>query len=199
MNLEQIDLYPTFQTPILNEFNTYKSDADPNTTFYLTEYKGVIIRVRKDYDGTFKFSPFFQAYEEYSKSNENKMNIIPTMEQPRKTKKPTIKKVTQWLEYIASQHNAFLKAIIKLRQDTQLAIDDFIRLSKTARVGYAIFNIGEDRILELESNGIRIRRNINNHTGYFHDKITFTGNTQNAINIFENLNKKCDDQHTKPN
>lgn len=190
MNLEQIDLYPTFQTPILNEFNTYKSDADPNTTFYLTEYKGVIIRVRKDYDGTFKFSPFFQAYEEYSKSNENKMNIIPTMEQPRKTKKPTIKKVTQWLEYIASQHNAFLKAIIKLRQDTQLAIDDFIILSKTARIGYAIFNIGDDRILELESNGIKIRRNINNHTGCFYDKITFTGNTKDAINIFEQLNKQ---------
>jgi len=199
MNLEQIDLYPTFQTPILNEFNTYKSDADPNTTFYLTEYKGVIIRVRKDYDGTFKFSPFSQAYEAYSMYNENKMNIIPTMEQPRKFKKPSINKINKWLEYISSQHNAFLKAIIKLRQDTQLAIDDFIRLSKTARVGYAMFNIGDDRILELESNGIRIRRNINNHTGYFHDKITFTGNTQNAINIFENLNKKCDDQHTKPN
>lgn len=199
MNLEQIDLFPTFQIPILNEFNSYRSKSDPNTIFYLTEYKGVVIRVRKDYDGTFIFSPFFQAYEEYSKYNGNKMNIIPTMEQPRKTKKPTIKKINEWLEYIASQHNAFLKAIIKLRQDTQLAIDDFIRLSKTAIVGYAMFNIGDDRIFELESNGIKIRRHINNYTGYFHDNITFTGNTKDAINIFENLNKKDNDQHTKPN
>ena len=190
MNLRELDIYPSADTPILNEFESYRSKTDNNTIFYLTEYKGVIIRVRKDYDGTFKFSPFSQAYEAYSMYNENKMNIIPTVEQPRKTEKPTIKKVTQWLEYIASQHNAFLKAIIKLRQDTQLAIDDFIRLSKTARVGYAMFNIGDDRILELESNGIKIRRNINNHTGCFYDKITFTGNTKDAINIFEQLNKQ---------
>jgi len=190
MNLRELDIYPSADTPILNEFESYRSKTDNNTIFYLTEYKGVIIRVRKDYDGTFKFSPFFQAYEAYFQCNENKMNIIPTMEQPRKFKKPSINKINKWLEYISSQHNAFLKAIIKLRQDTQLAIDDFIRLSKTARVGYAMFNIGDDRILELESNGIKIRRNINNHTGCFYDKITFTGNTQDAINIFENLNKQ---------
>jgi len=199
MNLEQIDLYPTFQTPILNEFNTYKSDADPNTIFYLTEYKGVIIRVRKDYDGTFKFSPFFQAYEEYSKYNENKMNIISTMEQPRKFKKPSINKINKWLEYISSQHNAFFKAIGKLRQDTQLAINDFIRLSKTAKVGYGIFMVGDEKILEMESQSIKIRRHINNHTGYFYDKITFIGNTQDAINIFENINNKDNDQRNKPN